>query len=133
MSYMKRNFTQTYTARWSSITRYSEALIVDVPFLRGALSLRFFWSVVVDFLTYFYSLLHIIGDGGSSVCAHLGGVVVVGRIFPVVRALASIEEYLVPITCFCATCFCCGVGLDHLFLELRLLALRTSRHTGFGS
>ena len=106
-----------------------------MPFLGRTLSLRFFWSIVVDFLTYFYSLLHIVvSDGRSSVCAHLGGIIVVGGILPVEGALAAIEEYLVPITCFGATRFCCGCArLDHLLLELRLLTLGTSRHAGFGS
>lgn len=71
MGYVKRNFAQSYTAGWSSITRYSKALIVDMPFLRRTLSLRFFWSIVVNFLADFYSLLHIFCDGGSSICTHL--------------------------------------------------------------
>ena len=118
---VKRNFAQSYTAGWSSITRYSKALIVDMPFLRRTLSLRFFWSIVVDFLTDFYSLLHIFCDGGSSICTHLRGIIVICGIF-IVRALTSIEEYLVPITCFfssLSTSFCCRCArLDHLLLEL---------------
>lgn len=80
VSHMQRDLAQSNTAWRSSITRYSKALIIEMPFLSRTLSLRFFGPIIIDFLTYFYSLLHVFSDGRGSIRTHRRGIIVICRI-----------------------------------------------------
>lgn len=120
MRNMNRNLAQSYTAGWSSITCYSKALIICVSFLRGTLTLGFFWSVIVNFLADFYPLLHIIiSYGRSSICAHRRRIIILICGVFIKRTLIAVQEHLIAISRLLATGFSSScIWLNHLLLKL---------------